>query len=194
MDQRIYHGNIKPLDLAQALTAYFNRGNYKVQQVGNGDQISVQIALRPDSRSGGATALGINLQQLEDGISVQVGKQTWYGIAASVGRTALSAILNPFTLINRIDDLAQDFESVMLSDEIWKVVEGTARSLNAGHLISEKLRMAVCGYCDTPNPLTEPSCVACGAPLGDAQPIACSNCGFVLARGAKICNNCGNPL
>lgn len=194
MDQRIYHGSIKPIDLAQSLVAKFNRGNYRVQQIGLGDQISVQIALRNDARAGGSTALGINIQQLEDGVSVQVGKQTWYGIAASVGKTALSAILNPFTLINRIDDLAQDFESVMIVEEVWKTIDACAKAQNAGQLISERLRLVVCEYCDTANGFTEPSCVACGAPLCRFQPIACGNCGFILPRGTIKCTNCGAKL
>lgn len=194
MDQRIYHGNIKPADLAQALIAHFHRGNFRVQQIGNGNQISAQIALRKDASSGGPTALGVNLQQLEDGVSAQVGPQSWYGIAASLGRTAFSAILNPVSLVNRLDDIAQDFESVMLTDTIWKTLDDTARALNAGHLISEKLRMLVCEYCETPNRVTEPSCLACGAPLGHSLPIACGNCGFILPSNAKRCQNCGTQL
>ena len=77
MDQRIYHGKISPHDFAQSLIAHFNRGNLRVQQVGSGQQVGVQIASRQGAESGGQTALGIMMQTVEDGVSVQVGKQAW---------------------------------------------------------------------------------------------------------------------
>ncbi len=194
MDQRIYHGKITPDNFARSLIAHFNRGNLRVQQIGNGDEIAVQIASRQGAQSGGQTALGISLQRVEDGVSVQVGKQVWFGVAASLGWTAIAAIRNPFTLIDRIDDLAQDIESIQLTDEVWQVLDLTARSLNAGHELSERLRRLVCDYCNTPNPVGEPSCMACGAPLGDVQPLACPNCGFVITTKQSRCPNCGIML
>lgn len=194
MDQRIYHGKITPDDFARSLIAHFNRGNLRVQQIGSGNEIAVQIASRQGAQSGGQTALGISLQGVEDGVSAQVGKQAWFGVAASLGFTALAAIRNPFTLIDRIDDLAQDIESIQLTDEVWQVLEVTARSLNAGHELSERLRRLVCDYCNTPNLVGEPSCLACGAPLGNVQPIACPNCGFVINTKLSRCPNCGISL
>ncbi|MRR31811.1 hypothetical protein EG834_16095, partial [bacterium] len=91
MDQRIYHGKISPADFAQSLVAHFNRGNLRVQQIGSGSQFNVQIASRQGAASGGQTAIGISLQAVEDGVSVQVGKQAWLGVAASLGWTALTA-------------------------------------------------------------------------------------------------------
>lgn len=194
MDQRIYHGKITPADFAQSLIAHFNRGNLRVQQIGVGPQVNVQIASRQGASSGGQTALGIALQAIEDGVAVQVGKQAWFGVAASLGWTALSALRNPFALLDRIDDLAQDIEYVQLTDEVWRVVDQTARALKAGHELSERLRRLVCAYCDTPNPVGEPSCIACGAPLGGAQPIACPKCGFVVTARTSNCPNCGTLL
>ncbi len=194
MDQRIYHGKITPDNFARSLIAHFNRGNLRVQQIGSGDEIAVQIASRQGAQSGGQTALGVSLQRVEDGVSVQVGKQAWFGVAASLGWTAIAAIRNPFTLIDRLDDLAQDIESIQLTDEVWQVLDLTARSLNAGHELSERLRRLVCDYCNTPNPVGEPSCIACGAPLGNVQPMACPNCGFVITTKLSRCPNCGIML
>ncbi len=194
MDQRIYHGKVSPADFAQSLVAHFNRGNLRVQQVGNGQQLGVQIASRQGAESGGQTALGILMQTVEDGVSVQVGKQAWLGVAASLGMTALAALRNPFSLLSRMDDLAQDIEYVQLTDEVWRVIDQTARSLKAGHELSERLRRLICDYCDTPNLVGEPSCIACGAPLGRVQPVACPKCGFVSTSRTARCPNCGTQL
>jgi len=58
------------------------------------------------------------IQKVEDGVSVQAGQQAWLGVAASLGYTALAALRNPFTLLGRLDDLAQDVEYIQLSDNI----------------------------------------------------------------------------
>lgn len=191
MDQRIYHGGIKPSDFAQELVANFNRGNYQVQQIGGEDRITVQIATKSQPASGGKTALTISLQAIEDGVVVNVGQQAWLGVAASLGFTALMAFKNPLALLGRIDDLAQDIENLQLSDEVWRILENTAKSIGASQELSEKLRRLVCTYCNTANPVGEPRCIACGAPLGDIQPVTCNQCGFVLSRDDKKCPNCG---
>ena len=194
MTPRIYHGEIQIDDFLSALQAYFDRGHYQVKAVGDEKFVVVQIATLPYPQSGGATSLTISLQKVEDGITVEVGKQALIGVAASFGKTALSALLNPANLLSRIDDLAQDFTSVQLSDEVLKVLDSTAKSLNASFELSERLRKYVCDYCGTPNPLGEASCIACGAPLGDIQPRTCPYCGYVITTSDAICPNCGKPI
>ncbi|MCL4560402.1 MAG: zinc ribbon domain-containing protein [Chloroflexi bacterium] len=191
MEQRIYHGTITPNDIARELVSYFNRGNFRVQQIGSGSQVAVQIATRDHPASGGQTALSVSIQDVSDGIQIQVGNQAWLGVAASLGMTALSALRNPFALIGRLDDLAQDIESLQLTEEIWSVIDGAARAAGAGHELSERLRRMECSYCGTANPVGEPNCIACGAPLGDVQPVTCKYCGFILKNNETACPNCG---
>lgn len=194
MPQRIYHGNLRNTDLAEAITGYFSRGNLRVQQYGNGDAITVQIATSPYAVSGGTTALSVLLQNVEDGVAVEISKQAWLGIAASLGVTTIAALRNPLTLINRLDDLAQDIEYVQLVDNVWKVIDATARSLGSGFELSERLTRYICDYCNTPNPPGESSCIACGAPLGNIQPRTCKNCGYVTFKNESKCINCGHSL
>ena len=40
MEPRIFHGNMRPNDLAQALMGEFNRGNLRAQKLGGGRQAS----------------------------------------------------------------------------------------------------------------------------------------------------------
>ncbi len=194
MEQRVYHGPISPQILAQNLAAQFNRGNFHVHQVGSGAQMAVQITTEDRPTSGGQTALTVTITSIEDGVSVQVGNQALLGVAASLGLTALSALRNPFALLGRLDDLAQDIESIQLSEEVWKVIDGIAQNVGASHEISERLRRLVCGYCLTANPVGQSNCIACGAPLGEEQPVTCPSCGFVLAKGQITCPNCNRRI
>jgi len=194
MERRIFHGNIKPNDIAHALIAEFNRGNLLTQVVGNKDKMAIQIATRMGSPSGGQTALTINLQTVEDGIMVELGQQAWLGVAASLGQTALFALRNPFSLLGRLDDLAQDIESIQLNEKSWQVIERAVATLGASYALSEKLARITCEYCGSANPFGEANCLACGAPMGEAHPTACGSCGFVVSMEETICPNCGAKL
>lgn len=194
MERRVYHGNLNPETVAQALIAHLHRGNYAVQQIGHDDEVVVQVATRQRPTSGGHTAIAVSLQKIEDGVSVQVGKQAWLGLAASLGVSALTALRNPMGLLGRLDDIAQDIEHIQLSEAIWEVVEESAQLAGATHQLSERLRRTTCEYCGTANPVGEASCVACGAPMGGAQPVSCLNCGHVTDALAVRCPNCGRSL
>jgi len=193
-ETRIYHGDLNPSDIARDIIAQFNRGNLRVQQIGRDPKIAVQVATRQFAQSGGQTALTITLHKVEDGVSVQVGNQAWMGVAASLGITALSALRNPMTLLGRLDDLAQDIESLQLEDEVWQLIEGSARQHGVGKVLSERLNRYVCPYCNTANKPGESRCIACGAPLGDIQPQTCLNCGFIVRNLERECPNCGVKL
>jgi hypothetical protein len=194
MERRVFHGLISPTDVARALVAHFNRANLAAQQLGDGKNIIVQIASRQRPVSGGQTALSVQISEAEDGVIVQLGKQTWFGVAASLGVTALSLFRNPFSLIGRLDDLAQDIENLQLTEDVWGVIENVARMRGATFELSERLRRLVCEYCSTANPVGKPSCIACGAPLGKIQPFTCNNCGFVISKNESTCPNCGQKL
>ena len=194
MEPRIFHGKLTPQDIASALIARFNRGNLTAQQLGSGNRIAVQVSSYRGASSGGNTAMTVTLEKAADGVAVQIGQQAWLGVAASLGTTALAALRNPFNLLGRLDDLAQDIENLQLSDQVWQTIEATARAAGASFELSERLRRLVCSYCSTANPVGEPSCIACGAPLGKAQPRTCRSCGFVVKNSESICPNCKKPL
>jgi len=194
MEHKIFHGEFSPEELAQCLLVHFNRGNLTVQKIGTGNQLAVQIKTRTDKTSGGDTALGVIFKKIADGVSVQVSQQTWFGIAASLGFSALSALRNPISLLNRIDDIAQDIEYIQLTDEVWQVLESNARAIGSGYALSDRLNRITCEYCQTANPAGEPHCISCGAPMGNTQPFTCPACGFVLTREDIFCPNCKKKL
>ena len=194
MSTRIYHGDLDPRQIANNLSATFHRGNYQVQQIGDKDSLAVQIATRQNRSSGGRTAMTATISKVADGLSITVGQQNWLGLAASLGFSALSAVHNPLSLLNRLDDIAQDVESITLEDQIWGVVDQTARELGTGQALSSRLSRTVCPYCLTANEIAAGRCIACGAPLGEVQPTTCLNCGFVVQKDETICPNCKKRL
>jgi hypothetical protein len=194
MERRIYHGNITPTDVAQALMAEFNQGNLQTQLVGESKNLTVQIASSQWARSGGKTAMTINIQQVEDGVMIQVGEQQWLGVAASLGQSALSALLNPWNLIGRLDDIAQDVSNLQLSEKVWAIVAAVTRAKGAGTALSERLSRLTCEFCGSANPVGEANCVACGAPLGKAHPTGCPKCGFAIKPDDNFCPNCGQVV
>lgn len=194
MEQRIFHGRITPDDFADVLIGQFNRGSFRARQFGDSQKTIVQIATRELAESGGQTALTVSLEQVVDGVAVQIGQQAWLGVAASLGKTAFSLFRNPWSILDRLDDIAQDIENLKLSEQVWQTLESTAQARGATFELSERLKRLVCQYCLVANPVGEPSCIACGAPLGLAQPTTCKNCGFVVRTDEPVCPNCKKPL
>ena len=164
MERRIFHGILSPTDIAQALLAEFNQGNIRAQVLGKSDKLAVQIGTRPGAMSGGKTAMTITIQKVTDGIMVDLGQQAWLGVAASLGQTAFSLFRNPYSLIGGLDDLAQDIESLQLSENVWQVIARTAAAAGASHQLSDRMSRLTCEFCGTANPHGEPACIACGAP------------------------------
>jgi RNA polymerase subunit RPABC4/transcription elongation factor Spt4 len=190
METKTYHGKITTEDIGRALVAEFDHGNLQAQMIGSGERVVVQIASRAFRSSGGQTAVTVLLEKVEDGVLVQLGDQQWLGVAASLGATAFSALRNPLALIGRLDDLAQDITSIQLSESIWQTIQKAVNAAGAGLEISDRLRRIECSYCGAAVPVGEPTCPACGAPLGSIQPKACPHCGFVPPPGATVCPNC----
>lgn len=194
MERRIFHGKIKPIDIGQALLGEFNQGNLRAQTLGQNDKMIVQVGTQPNALSGGQTAMTVTIQELEDGVMVELGQQAWLGVAASLGMSALAALRNPFSLLGRLDDIAQDIENLQLSERIWQVINQSARAAGASSELSDRLRRLSCEFCNTANPVGESSCIACGAPLGKIQPNTCKNCGYVVQAGDNTCKNCNQNL
>lgn len=183
-----------PTDIAEALLAYFNRGNLRTQTIGSDDELRVQIATRPGASSGGETAVTVQLKKVDDGISVSVSEQAWFGVAASMGQTVIATLINPWNLLGRLDDLAQDVENLQIREKVWQVIGSVAQAHKSSTQISERLQRLECLFCGTANPVGEGSCIACGAPLGNIQPRTCAACGFVVLRGEKYCPSCNKLL
>jgi len=194
MEQRTFHGNITPTDVAHALVAEFNQGNLRAQILGEADHMMVQIASTQGARQGGQTALAIDIQKVKDGVSIQIGEQQWMGVAADLGATVLATLINPWSLVGRLGSVASDLQAFQITDRVWEVIGREVQATGASTQISERLSSLSCVYCGTANPVGAGNCISCGAPLGNVQPKACKNCGYVVTPGEKFCPNCGQAL
>jgi len=194
MDRKIFHGNLKPVDIAQSLLGEFNQGNLRAQTIGQSDKMIVQIGTRIDSMSGGQTALTVTVETIEDGIMIELGQQAWLGVAASLGMSALAALRNPLNLLGRLDDIAQDIENLQLSEKIWQVITQTVSAAGASTELSDRLKRFSCAYCGVANSVGQASCIACGAPMGKLQPNTCHNCGYIVGPNDRKCPNCKQDL
>jgi len=192
--QRTYRGDISPEDLAQALVLRFNTGDLKAQMVGHADHVLVQIASRDWGWGGPQTALTVGIARVEGGVQVSLGQQRWLGAVADLAQTGLMALVNPLSLITRIDDVARSISGLTLPQQVWEAVEHYCQSVGASLGMTADERMITCPYCGVGNPIGAPKCSACGAPLGEAQPIPCPRCGLLNNPAGNYCVRCGAAL
>jgi len=195
MEQRTYRGDIEPEDLAQALLARFDYGDMKAQMVkGDEGHLLVQIATREWGWGAARSALTVGIAPVEEGVRVTLGQQQWLDAAASLAITGLSALINPLSLLGRIDDIARDVGKLTLPDQVWDTIEHYVDSVGAKLGLAEKQLVVTCAYCGVGNPVGAGTCSACGGSLADVQPVACPTCGFILPQGARFCSRCGTKL
>ncbi len=195
MEQRTYRGDIDPEGLADALMVRFNHGDLKAQRVmGQEGHLMVQIATREWGWGAARTALSVGIAPVEEGVRVTLGQQRWLDAAASLAITGLGALVNPLSLLGRIDDIARDVGKLTLPDQVWDAVEHYCESVGARLGLAEKQLMVTCPYCGVGNPVGAGTCSACGGSLVDVQPVACPKCGFVMPPDARFCSRCGARL
>ena len=195
MEQRTYRGDIDPGGLADALLARFNHGDLMAQKViGEEGHIIVQIAAREWGWGAARSALTVGIAPVEAGVRVTLGQQRWLDAAASLAITGLGALLNPLSLLGRIDDIARDVGKLTLPDQVWDAVEHYCESVGAKLGLAEKQLVVTCMYCGVGNPVGAGKCSACGGSLAEVQPVACPKCGFVMSKDARFCSRCGTKL
>ncbi len=194
MERRIYRGEIYPQAMADALVLQFNKGDLMAQRIGTGDQVLVQIATRDWDWGGPQSALTLGISRVEGGVQVTMGQQRWLGALADLAQTGLMALINPISLITRIDDIARSISGLTLPQQVWLAVEHYCESVDARPVGMMEEETIVCAYCGVGNPLDAAKCSACGAPLADARPVMCPRCGKRSAAGARFCSHCGTSL
>ena len=193
MEQRTFHGDLSPDEIANALLAQFNQGNFVAQRLSQGDRVVVQVGTR-DRRNRIENALAITIGKTPDGVNVAVGDQQVLGAAADLAQAGLGALFNPLSLLGNLGEIASDVSSFSLPQQVWETVDKYCKSVGAGLGGSTRTMMITCSYCGVANPPGSSTCSGCGAGLGEAQPVYCPQCGQVAPHDAKFCSRCGAKL
>jgi hypothetical protein len=195
MDQKTYHGEIDPQELADMLVSHFDQGDLTAQKTGRTDRVVVQISTGRHRRRGDPqTSLTVTIAKVEDGVTVTVGEQQVLGIAADLVQTGIGALLNPMSLIGEIDDVVRNVSKLNLPDQVWEAIEEYCRSVGAGLGLAPEKVLVSCPFCGVGNPIGVGKCPSCGGSLADVQPITCPKCGQILEHDAKFCTRCGTQI
>jgi len=194
MEQRSYHGGIRPEGLAQALIDEWDQGETLAQAFGEEDRMIVQIG----QRTGGLfndeprQALTLDITATEDGVDVTMGQQQWY---KSGGQLFVGGLVGffPFFFTFPLGGLfGGDDIDQRLPGRIWQTVDRYASTYGAATGKTQRLATVACPECGVANPINAERCSACGSAL---QPVpTCPKCGYTNAAGARFCNQCGTQL
>src|SRR5438552_15430089 len=127
MDARFYNSNDLNIErLATDLEHFFRGQGYQVQQIGNKDQMMVQLKKGSDFEAliGMQAALSVILQRSGGGVIAMIGQQKWIEKAA-VGAVGLIAapVLWPLMLTAGAGAIRQ----ASLGNQVLNVVDGLVR-------------------------------------------------------------------
>lgn len=195
MEQRAFHGKIDAEELARSLVLRFNAGDSRAQWMrGEEGRTVVQIQSLKQDRDDPTTAVTLHISPSRTGIVVALGEQQWAGVAADLAKSGLMAVLNPWSLLGEIDDIARNVQRLQLRQQIWQAIDAYCKSSGVSTGGVMPVQQVICPYCGTPAEVGQPTCKACLGPLGSVQPITCPRCGFLNEHDARQCVNCRTPL
>lgn len=168
MEQRIYHGNIQPDDLANYLVGMFHQG-YRgtvAQKIGQGDHILVQIGLLSHSGRRIRQSIGLSIAKTPDGVSVTSGQANWFD-DPHLGGSLIGAMFWPPLLLF---PFARGINAYGLYQDIWQAVDTFCAQAGARPGTTTTAHALYCQQCGSANEEGARFCQMCGAPLSTAAP------------------------
>ncbi len=215
MDARFY--NSEEIDVerlaSDLVNAYLAQG-FRAQQVGNKDQMLVQLKKGGDFEAiiGMQAALSLTLQRTAGGVLAMIGQQRWLDKAA-VGAVGLAIIpvLWPLAVTAGVGALRQ----ASLGNQVLNMVDGLVRqqrpNVQIGPIPSQivpqiQQQWAPSPYAQTPVYIPPPQTVnALPAPAPLPQPVVtastptvtqlrCPHCNTPYEPGDTFCTGCGRAL
>jgi FHA domain/Double zinc ribbon len=215
MDARFY--NSDDIDLERLsndlVNAYLAQG-YQAQQIGNKDQMLVQLKKGGDFEAliGMQAALSVTIQRTAGGVLALIGQQKWIDKAAvgAVGIVALP-VLWPLAITAGVGALRQ----ASLGNQVLNMVDGLVRQQRPGvvagpipYQIMPQIQQQIAPPSYVPNPSVPqyvpprpivqeipvaPPLPAPAPPQGPAQ-LHCPNCNTLYEEGDTFCSGCGRSL
>lgn len=212
MDARFYNSEEIDIErLAKDLVSAYLVQGYQAQEIGNKDQMMVQIKKGGDFEAliGMQAALSLNIQRTSGGVLAMIGQQRWIDKAAvgAVGVVALP-FLWPLALTAGVGALRQ----ASLGNQVLNMVDGLVRQQKPNvavgpvpyHLMPQmQQQWAPPGqqpppYYTPPQPAAPPPQPTYSAPAPAPAPtmggLRCSSCNTPYEAGDTFCSGCGKPL
>lgn len=214
MDARFYNSEEIDIErLANDLVSAYQIQGYQAQQIGNKDQILVQLKKGGDFEAiiGMQAALSLTIQRTTGGVLAMVGQQRWLDKAAvgAVGIVALP-VLWPLALTAGVGALRQ----ASLGNQVLNMVDGLVRQQRPGiqagpipYQIMPQLQQQLPPPASSPVPtyVPPPPPVATRSPQPQVFPapapqpalqkeLHCTHCNTPYEQGDTFCTGCGRSL
>jgi len=205
MDARFYNSEEIDIErLANDLENAYRAQNYQVQQVGNKDQMLVQLKKGGDFEAliGMQAALSVTLQHIGGGTLAMIGQQKWIDKAA-VGAVGM-LVFWPLAATAGVGAIRQ----ASLANQVLNVVDGLVRQQRPGvqmgpipaQVMPQVQQQWAPPTYSSPVPQYVPSYVpssqsATASPAAPVQTgLRCPNCNTPYDSGDTYCTGCGRPL
>jgi len=209
MDARFYNSEDIDIDrLASDLVSAYQSQGYRAQQIGNADQILVQIKKGGDFEAvlGMQAVLSVTIQRTAGGILAMIGQQRWMDKAAiGVVGIAVLPLLWPLAVTAGVGAVRQ----ASLGNQALNMVDGLVRQqrpgINGGPIPPQFITQIQRQWELLPNAPTPPPYLPPGPVVNsqlDQAPSSftsssqtrCPQCNTAYEPGDTFCSGCGRPL
>nr|BBH89380.1 hypothetical protein KTC_41310 [Thermosporothrix sp. COM3] len=213
MDARFYQSEEIDIErLANDLVSAYRAQGYQAQQIGNNDQMLVQLKRGGDFEAlvGMQAALSLTLQRTSGGVLAMIGQQRWVDKAA-VGAVGILAmpVLWPLALTAGVGALRQ----ASLGNQVLNMVDGLVRQQRPGIIpgpvpqfllpqvqqqwTSPQQQQQTPYYIPAPRidvpPEQQPQSWPAPMPVAGG-PLRCQHCNTPYEKGDTFCSGCGRSL
>jgi hypothetical protein len=188
--QRMFHGGIHAVALADQLAARFNDRQHRSLIERTNQTALVQIG----SKHG--TPVTVHIADITDGVLVTMSRgRDWLDRVADSSELMERAADNPLSLMAVLPDAIGEMQQGNISPQIWDAINDicTLSRALAGEDNAPKNPL-VCRYCGIANDPELEQCVGCGAALPVDLPRVCPKCGRAHTSDALFCQACGTRL
>ncbi len=210
MDARFYNSEDIDIErLASDLVSAYQSQGYKAQQVGNADQVLVQIKKGGDFEAvlGMQAVLSVTIQRTSGGTLAMIGQQRWIDKAA-VGAVGIAVLplLWPLAVTAGVGAVRQ----ASLGNQALNLVDGLVRQQRPGisggpipsqHIAQVQRQWEPLPLAPTTPYYLPPGQVVNSQPLPQASPsftsssqLRCMQCNTPHEPGDTFCSGCGRPL
>ncbi len=210
MDARFYNSEEIDIEqLANNLENIYRAQGYQVQQIGNRDQMMVQLKKGSDFEAliGMQAALSVIIQRSGGGVIAMIGQQRWVDKAA-IGAVGIIAapVLWPLMLTAGAGAIRQ----ASLGNQVLNVVDGLVRQqqpgIQVGPIPVQVVPQLQQQYAPPPQYIPPPAYTppaympppqvvnALPTPAPAARKLRCPNCNTPYEPGDTYCTGCGKAL